>query len=58
MLRALFAHAPADRVHDVRLAATVRSDDPDHVVIEVDDGSIDERLESCDFKLFDVHCWD
>ena len=52
---ALLAHAPADRVDDVRLAAAVRTDDADDVVVEVDDRAVDERLEPANLELFDVH---
>ena len=54
-LRALLAHAPADGVHDVRLAAAVGADDADDVVVEVDHGPVDERLEARDLQLLDVH---
>ena len=33
----------------------VRSDDADDVVVEVDDGPVDERLETADFQRLDVH---
>ena len=46
--RALLAEAPADGIDDVRLAAPVRADDGDHVVVEVDDRPVDERLEPRD----------
>jgi uncharacterized membrane protein YgcG len=53
VLRALLAHAPADRVDDVRLAAAVRPDDADDVVVEVDHRAVDERLEAGDLELLD-----
>ncbi len=55
VLRALLAHAPADRVDDVRLAAAVRTDDADDIRVEVDDGAVDERLEAGDLELADAH---
>ena len=53
--RALLAHAPADRVDDVRLAAPVRADDAEDVVVEVQDGAVDERLEADQLELLDLH---
>ena len=53
--RRLLAHRPADGVDDVRLAAPVRTDDADDVLVEVDDRAIDEGLEAADLELLDVH---
>ena len=53
--RALLAHAPADGVDDVRLAAAVRADDAQDVVVEVEDGAVDERLEADELELLDLH---
>ena len=47
--------APADGVDDVRLAAAVRPDDARDVVVEVDDRTVDERLEAADLELLDLH---
>ena len=44
--RRAFAHDPADRVDDVRLAAAVRADDAGHVGRQVQHGRIDEGLEA------------
>ena len=55
VLRALLAHAPADGVDDVRLAAAVGADDAEDVVVEVDDRAVDERLEPDHLKLLDLH---
>src|SRR5690606_18635773 len=55
MLGALFAHTPTDGVDDVRFAATVRPNDTDHIVIEVNRCLLDERFEPTDFKLLDMH---
>ena len=52
---ALLAHAPPDRVDDVRLAAAVGPDDRQNVVIEMQDGSVDERLEADELELLDLH---
>src|SRR6202000_2621262 len=55
MLRALLAHAPADGVDDVRLAAPVGPDHPDHVGVEMDDRAVHERLEAAYLELSDSH---
>src|SRR5262249_25205947 len=55
VLGALLAHAPADGVDDVGLAAAVGPDDPDHVGVEVDDGPVHEGLEAADLELADTH---
>ena len=55
LARALLPHAPADRVHDVGLAAAVRPDDADDVVVEMHHGLLDEGLEPADLELLDVH---
>ncbi len=55
VLRALLAEAPPNGVHDVRLAAAVRADDADDVVVEVDRGTVHERFETRDLELLDVH---
>ncbi len=52
---ALLPHAPPDRIDDVRLAATVRTDNRKNVVVEVQDGSVDERLEADKLELLDLH---
>ncbi len=52
---ALLAHAPSNRVDDVRLAAPVGPDDPQNVVIEVENGAVDERLEADELELLDLH---
>jgi hypothetical protein len=51
----LLTHAPTNRINDVRLAAPVGTDDTNHVMIEVNDRTIDERLEPADFERFYVH---
>ena len=53
--RALLAHAPANRVDDVRLAAPVGAHDPQNVVVEVQHRAIDERLEADELELLDLH---
>ncbi len=50
-----FAHHPAHRVDDVRLAATVGPDHRGHVAGEVDRGRVDERLESGQADAFQAH---
>src|SRR5262249_37758345 len=55
VLGALLAHAPADGVDDVRLAASVRADDADDVGVEVNDGPVHEGLEPADLELSDAH---
>jgi hypothetical protein len=42
VLGALLTHAPPNRINDVRLAAAIRTNDADHVVIEVNQRAIDE----------------
>jgi len=53
--RRAFAHDPADRVDDVRLAATVRADDARHVGRQMQRGRIDERLEAGQFDRGQAH---
>jgi hypothetical protein len=55
MLGALLTHAPAQRIDDVRLAAPVRADNANDVVIEVDNRSVHEGLETGYFQLLDMH---
>src|SRR5262249_32944267 len=55
VLGALLPHGPADGVDDVGLAAAVGADDPDDVGVEMDDGPVDERLETADLELPDAH---
>jgi hypothetical protein len=55
VLRGLLTHGPADGVDDVRLAAAVGTDDRRHVVVDVDDGLVHERLEPADLDLRDLH---
>jgi hypothetical protein len=55
ILGALFTHAPAKRVYDVRLAATIGTNNADDVVIKMDDGSVYKRLEPADIERLNVH---
>ena len=55
VLRALLAHRPANRVDDVRLAAAVRADDAHDLVVEIDHGPVDERLEAAELETLDLH---
>ena len=55
VLGALLAHAPADRIDDVRLAATVRADDGGDRRIERQHRAIAERLEPDDLDSLDAH---
>ena len=55
VLGRLLAHAPADGVDDVRLAAPVGADDAEDLVVEVHDGPVDERLETGHLELLDFH---
>ena len=48
---ALLAEDPLDGVDDVRLAATVRTDDDGHARIELEPGPVGERFESEDFEF-------
>jgi hypothetical protein len=52
---ALFAHAPSNRVDDVRLPAAVWTYDCQNIVVETKDGSVDERLEANELELLDLH---
>src|SRR5216683_2511715 len=55
MLCALFAHAPSDRIDDVRLATPIGAHDGENVVVEVDDRWVHERFEAANLELFDMH---
>ncbi len=55
MPRALLTHAPANRIDDVRLAAAVRTHNRQHVVVEVQNRAIYERLEADKLELLDLH---
>ncbi len=55
VLRALLAHAPANGVDDVRFPAAVRADDAHHLVVKIDHGAVDERLETDQLELLDFH---
>ncbi len=55
MLRGHLTHHPNERVDDVRLAATVRTDDAGDAGVEVDDRAILEGFEANDFELLDSH---
>lgn len=55
MLCALLAHAPAKRVNNIRFAATIRTYDADDVVVKMNNGSVDKRLEPANLERFDVH---
>src|SRR5690606_23408956 len=50
-----FAHDPAHRVGDVRLAATVRTDDAGHVGRQVQHGRVDEGLEAGELDRGKAH---
>jgi hypothetical protein len=52
---ALLAHAPSDGVHDVGLAAPVGTHDAEDVVVEMQDGAVDEGLEADQLELLDLH---
>ncbi len=54
-LRALLAHDPAERVHDVGLARTVRSDDARDARLEPERGRRGERLEPSEGQGLEVH---
>ena len=56
--QALGAHVaehPLDGIHNVALAAAVRSDDSGEGALEVDHGSIGEGFESDDFQRLQIH---
>jgi hypothetical protein len=55
VLRALLAHRPADGVHHVGLAATVRPDHAGDAVVEGKDDAVGERLEPGDLEAADLH---
>jgi hypothetical protein len=55
MTRALLAHAPADRIDDVRFSAAVRADDREDVVVELHDRPVHEGLEADELELLDLH---
>src|SRR5262249_51547131 len=52
---ALLAEHPANRVRNVRLAATVRSDDARDAVAQLHDRLVDEGLEALDLELLEKH---
>jgi len=52
---ALLAHAPPDGVDDVGFAATVWADDAQDIVVEVQHGTVHERLEADQLELLDLH---
>jgi hypothetical protein len=54
-LRGALAHDPAHGVDDVRLTAAVGTDDAGEIARELDDGGIDERLESGQLDLAQTH---
>jgi hypothetical protein len=53
--RALLAQHPPDRVRDVGLAATVRTDDRRHARFEHELRGVGERLESVELELGETH---
>jgi hypothetical protein len=55
VLGRLFAHDPANGVHDVRLSAPVRSHHTRDRIVEGQDRSINEGLESTDFEPLYPH---
>ncbi len=55
VLRALLAQDPADRVDDVRLAATVGTDDRRHTRRQLEHRALHERLEAVQLDLLDPH---
>ncbi len=54
-LGALFAHDPAERVHDIGLARAVRSDDTRDARFEPERGRRGERLEPAEGQGLEVH---
>ena len=55
VLGALLAHAPADGIDDVGLAAPVRADHAGDRLADVDDRTVAERLEADDLDPLDAH---
>ena len=52
---ALLAQHPGDGVDDVALAATVRTDDGGHAIVERQGGTLREALEAGDFEMIESH---